>query len=100
MKKIRVRKDARRTVDVFVGSAYKISVHDEALFKAIVGLGGDALVVPSRNGEMSVRYDRVCGNYDIYDGDSRLRTICKSTTERAIGKGFRKKHFTFYLREL
>ena len=88
-------------VCIYVNGVWGIEFCDEATHDTIVELGGKALVVPSRDGAMSLQYDEDCNDYDIFDGARDIyQNLCAEKVEKAIGTGFRKKHFTFYLREV
>ena len=103
MKKITLKLYGSSLVDIFVEGEYKTFISHRAIRRVVnelVGKRGEVLTVPSRDGEMSLRCDDD-GDYDIYDGDKNLdENLCQEEVEEAIGTGFRKKYFTFYLREV
>ena len=100
MKRITVEAEGCAIVDISVGGRYEDFILHFATKEAIDQLGGEAVVIPSRHGAMSLRFDGK-NYYDVYDGDSSTgENLCQIGVEDAIGKGFRKKHFTFYLREV
>ena len=103
MKKITIENSSTTTryTYVHVDGESMFLVIDAAIGETVVSLGREALIVPSRDGLMSLRFDKDEGNYQIYDGKRYIYdTMCQDDVEDAIGTGFRKKHFTFYLREL
>ena len=100
MKKVTLKLYGSSLVDIFVNGNYTSFVSFNRIRAVVNELGGEVLVVPSRNGEMSLRFDGG-GAYDVYDGNRDCSEyLCQEDVEDAIGKSFRKKPFTFYLREI
>lgn len=103
MKKITVSLEDmdESSISIFVGGAFKTNLSSQKIGESIRSLGGEALLVPSKNGTLSLRYDDGWEGYQLFDNGKNLdEPFCESQVEAAIGKGFRKKPFTFYLREV
>jgi hypothetical protein len=103
MKRITVkinRKDIYE-VDIYVDDGLRTSLLSRAVYGAIKRLGGVALIVPSREGAMEMRYSAVEYGYKLWDNNHDMEEwFCISHVEDAIGVDFQNKPFTFYLREI
>lgn len=101
MKKVTVDLEGSTSlISIYVNGDYEGCSCDHDTLFAIEALGGKALVIPSRHGEMSLRFDGDA-HYDIWDGRRDTSDyLCADAVEDVIGTRFRKKHFTFYLREV